>query len=234
MATQTTTSTSDSASPRTASACTPPSWAEKGAERPRGRTCVEAITALPQPDRGLDSAPPIVAMSPRLDPNTWSHGSPSRARELAPSALPQSRRSKSATTTSVWRRLRTPSAACVFSQPVNRNPPSRNHLSPRSVGLRAAMEADFSAGQVLRLVLGVVDAAVVVGAEQAAVLDAGGSAVGPGGVVVGVAQAGWCFAALRRCSRRRAHPWRRAWSRCGVGVCGRRRGPGSVRRGRPG
>ena len=64
-----------------------------------------------------------------------------------------------------------------------------------SVCLRPPVEADFSVWQVLRLVVGVVDAAVVAWAEEAAGVDVGVFDVGPGGVVVGVAQARWCFAA---------------------------------------
>src|SRR6478752_7637520 len=62
------------------------------------------------------------------------------------------------------------------------------------LGSLASVEADLAVGQSGGLVGGVVDAAVVVGAEESAGADVGGSALGPGDVVVGVAEAGWGFA----------------------------------------
>ena len=58
------------------------------------------------------------------------------------------------------------------------------------------MEADLAAGQAGGLVAGVVDASVVVGAEQPAGVDVGAAAPGPRDVVVGVTQARRGLAAL--------------------------------------
>ena len=89
MATKTTTTTSDSGFSEDELAAMKQRAAELRAEKKGGakkadeaEACVEAITALPQPDRGLAEAIHriVLDVAPELDPKTW-YGFPSYARD---------------------------------------------------------------------------------------------------------------------------------------------------------
>ena len=89
MATTTTTNTSGSGFSEDELAAMKQRAAELRAEKKGGakkaeeaEACVEAITALPQPDRGLAEAIHriVLDVAPRLDPKTW-YGFPSYARD---------------------------------------------------------------------------------------------------------------------------------------------------------
>ncbi len=68
------------------------------------------------------------------------------------------------------------------------------HASSPHSSLTCVGGSDFAVGVVGHVVAVVVDASVVVAAEEAAVLQVGGAAVGPGEVVVGVGHRGWSVA----------------------------------------
>src|SRR4051794_31358468 len=89
MATKTNTNTSDSGFSEDELAAMKQRAAELRAEKKGGgkkadeaEACVEAITALPQPDRGLAEAIHriVLDVAPQLDPKTW-YGFPSYARD---------------------------------------------------------------------------------------------------------------------------------------------------------
>ena len=89
MATNTTTNTSDSGFSEDELAAMKQRAAELRSEKKGGakkadeaEACVEAITALPQPDRGLAEAIHriVLDVAPGLDPKTW-YGFPSYARD---------------------------------------------------------------------------------------------------------------------------------------------------------
>lgn len=89
MATKTTTNTSDSGFSEDELAAMKQRAAELRAEKKGGakkadeaEACVEAIMALPQPDRGLAEAIHriVLDVAPELDPKTW-YGFPSYARD---------------------------------------------------------------------------------------------------------------------------------------------------------
>ncbi|HEX5917877.1 MAG TPA: DUF1801 domain-containing protein [Nocardioides sp.] len=89
MAPETTTSTSDSGFSEDELAAMKQRATELRAEKKGGakkaaeaEACVEAITALPQPDRGLAEAIHriVLEVAPGLDPKTW-YGFPSYARD---------------------------------------------------------------------------------------------------------------------------------------------------------
>ena len=89
MATKTSTTTSDSGFSEDELAAMKQRAAELRAEKKGGakkadeaEACVEAITALPQPDRGLAEAIHriVLDVAPGLDPKTW-YGFPSYARD---------------------------------------------------------------------------------------------------------------------------------------------------------
>src|SRR6476619_2133839 len=83
MTTKTTTSTSDSGFSEDELAAMKQRAAELRAKKAdEAEACVEAITALPQPDRGLAEAIHriVLDVAPGLDPKTW-YGFPSYARD---------------------------------------------------------------------------------------------------------------------------------------------------------
>ena len=102
------------------------------------------------------------------------------------------------------------------------------------VGLGSSVEGDLAAVGEPVVVGGIVDAAVVVPAEQASVREVGGTAVGTRGGRGGCGTARGACHSLRRCSRPGSGRGRGVGARCGTGAADRGRGPGRRRRGRRG